>query len=258
MNHHFANAGDVMKHLALVRVVELMRPVRYLESHAGAFDYPLAEREGLLPDGVWDFLSAAPGVRTLDQSEYVALLKACAGTPSVPGIYPGSARCAWEILGGRTKYLLNDTDSEALISVGHALEPRGARTVLSREDGIDMVVDEGRAGDLVLIDPFDPETRSPKHGLSAANACDRLIERGASVLFWRALNASGHTSRVRQTDLCVRLRFAERTGSMDGCELILGNVTPDLAAEVGRLAVAHGSILTNGRITIEVGSKPGQ
>ncbi len=258
VNHHFANAGDVMKHLALMRAVEIMRPERYLESHAGGFDYPLAEREGPLPDGVWDFMSAASTVRTLRESRYATLLNSIAGTPSTPGTYPGSTRCVWEILGADTEYLLNDTDSEALGSVGYALESRGARAALSWEDGIDMVIDEARAGDLILIDPFDTESPSPKHGLGAAAAFDRLVERGASVLFWRALNASGHTSRVRAADLCVGLRFAERTGSMDGCELILGNVTPDLAAEVGRLAVAHGSILTNGRITIEAGAKPEQ
>ncbi len=137
-------------------------------------------------------------------------------------------------------------------------EYRGARAVLSWEDGIDMVIDEARAGDLILIDPFDTESPSPKHGLGAAAAFDRLVEHGASVLFWRALNASGHTSRVRAADLCVRLRFAERTGSMDGCELIFGNASSDLVVEVGRLAIAHGTVLTSGRITIEVGSKPGR
>ncbi len=75
MNHHFANIGDVMKHLVLMRVVDLMRPERYLESHAGGFDYPLAARSSPLPDGVWDFLSAAPMVRALDESDYAALLR---------------------------------------------------------------------------------------------------------------------------------------------------------------------------------------
>jgi len=258
MNHHFANAGDVMKHLALVCAVELMRPERYLESHAGGFDYPLAEREGPLPDGVWDFMSAASTVRTLRESRYATLLNSIAGSPSTPGTYPGSTRCVWEILGADTEYLLNDTDSEALGSVGCALESRGARAVLSWEAGIDMVIDEARAGDLILIDPFDTESPSPKHGLGAAAAFDRLVERRASVLLWRALNDSDDSSRVRESDLCIRLRFDERTGSMDRCELIFGNVSSALVAEVGRLAIAHGTVLTSGRITIDVGSKPGR
>ncbi len=258
MNHHHANVGDVMKHLALMCAVENMRPERYLESHAGGFDYPLAEREGPLPDGVWDFMSAASTVRTLRESRYATLLETIAGTPSTPGTYPGSTRCVWEILGPGTTYLLNDTDTEALISVGYALESRGVRAVLSWEDGIDMVLDEARAGDLVLIDPFDPESPSPKHGLSAATAFYRLVERGASVLFWRAFNGPDHAPGALASDLCVGLQFSERTGSMDGCEIILGNIPPDVAAEVGRLAVAHGAVLTSGRIHIAAASRPAQ
>ncbi len=121
-----------------------------------------------------------------------------------------------------------------------------------------MVVDEAKVGDLVLIDPFDPKAVSPKNGLTAAGAADRLVERGACVLFWRALNAASPSSPVHNFDLCIQLQFKERTGSMDGCDLILGNVSSDLVADVGRLAVAHGTVLTNGRVTVEVGSGPRQ
>ncbi len=241
-----------MKHLALMRVVDLMRPERYLESHAGGFDYPLAERSGPLPDGVWDFLSAAPMIRALDESDYAALLRATAGTPAAPGTYPGSTRCVWETCGADVEYRLNDVDSEALGSIGRAFGSRGARVVLSSGDGIDMVLDEARAGDLVLIDPFDPEELSPKHGLSAVRAFEQLIDLGVSVLLWRALDGAPELGRpVRAFDLRVTVQFDEATGSMDGCEFIAGNVPPDVAAEIGRLAIAHGAVLTNGQIRLE-------
>ena len=251
MNHHFANAGDVMKHLALMRVVELVRPVRYLEAHSGAFDYPLKERGGSLPDGVWDFIEHAPAVRALDDSSYLRLLREAAGTPESPGIYPGSLRCVWELLGASAVYCANDTDTEALASVGFALTSRRAQGELSGGDGIDMVIDEAKAGDLVLIDPFDPEAKSPGHRLSAREAFDALVKRGVVVVLWRALHGQpDEAPPVVASDLSVVLVFEEPTGSMAGCELLFGNIGPDVAAEVARLAVAHGAVLRNGRSRI--------
>lgn len=257
MNHHFANAGDVMKHLALMRVVELVRPGRYLESHSGAFDYPLAEREDPIPDGVWSFLAGAPSVRALQDSAYRQLLGGIAGSPTAPGVYPGSLRCAWELLGLSAEYRANDTDNEALASLNLALDRRGARTQLSSSDGIDMVIDGAEAGDFVLIDPFDPEVASPEHGLSARDAFDALVGRGVVVVLWRALHGCPEDAPpVTASDLTVSLRFEEHTGSMDGCELVFGNIGPDVAADVARLAVAHGAILCNGRIHVAAAHRP--
>lgn len=257
MNHHFANAGDVMKHLALMRVVDLMRPRRYLEAHAGGFDYPLMDREGPLPDGVWDFLAAAPAVGTLADSAYLGLLQRVAGTPASPGIYPGSMRCVAELLGPSAVYLANDTDPAALLSLRQALDSRGVQAAFSARDGLDAVIDEAAAGDLVLLDPFDPDATSPAHGLSAVEAFDVLVERGVAVLLWRATHGEGPgTAAIAASDLTVCLRFDERTGSMDGCDLILGNVGADVAAEVARLAVAHGAILNNGRLHLAGARRP--
>ncbi len=257
MNHHFANAGDVMKHLALMSVAAHLRPRRYLESHAGAFDYALRDREGPLPDGVWDFAEKAPAVLALAASEYGRLIGALVGSPNAPGTYPGSLRCVWEVLGTSAEYHANDTDTEAVASLAFELEARATRGVLAWADGIDMVIDEARPADLVLIDPFDPGARSTRHGLTAAQAFDALVDRGATVLLWRALDLStGEPDDVAQSDLSIRLVFHEATGSMDGCELLAGNLPPDAAAEIAALATAHGAILTNGRVTIGARSAP--
>ena len=257
MNHHFANAGDVMKHLALMSVAAHLRPRRYLESHAGAFDYALRDREGPLPDGVWDFAEKAPSVLALAVSEYGRLIGSLAGSPDAPGTYPGSLRCVWEVLGPSAEYYANDTDTEAVASLAFEFEARATRGVLAWGDGIDMVIDEARPADLVLIDPFDPGAQSPHHELTPAQAFDALVDRGTTVLFWRALDLStGDPDEVGQPDLSTRLLFDEATGSMDGCELLAGNLPPDAAAEVAALATAHGAILTNSRITISARSAP--
>ena len=252
MNHHFANAGDVMKHLALMRVVELVRPGRYLESHSGAFDYPLAEREGPLPDGVWDFLADAHRVAALEQTAYMRLLQDIVGTPDRPGTYPGSLRCVWEVLGTSVEYRANDTDIEALDSAGVALKARGAQATLSRGDGIDMVLDQAKGDDLVVIDPFDPGAKSPEHGRSALEAFDALVARDVAVILWRALHSQDRPMPAAvASDVTVTLEFAAPTGSMDGCELLLGNIGADVASEVARIAVAHGATLRNGHVSVE-------
>lgn len=255
MNHHFGNVGDVMKHLALVHVAGALRPARYLESHAGAFDYALSTRGEPLPDGVWDFLSAASSVRALDESGYAAILRPAAGSPPQPGVYPGSVRFVWEALGSTPDYVLNDTDAKSADDIAQALGARRATPRLSRCDGIDMVLDEAAPGDLVLIDPFEPDVMSPVHRATAIDAFANLVRRGVTVILWRALHGDiASVDVVHPSELTVRLRLAERTGSMDGCELVLGNVGPDIAADVARLATAHGSILANGEIHIDVGA----
>ena len=257
MNHHHANVGDVMKHLALICVAKDMRPARYLEAHAGGFDYAMAGREGALPDGVWDFLRAAETIGILDQSGFARLLRDIAGSEDEPGIYPGSVRCVWETLGPNATYLLNDTDTEALTSVGYALETRGAEAVLARDDGIDWVLDTARAGDLVLIDPFNPSVPSPGHHTAAYDAFSRLVERGVIALLWAAQPTDEDpASGVGGWGLRVHLRLDSPSSGMEGCAMFFGNVPVETQARVAQLAVAHGAVLTNGSVTVDAKPQP--
>ena len=255
MNHHFGNVGDVMKHLALVCVAERVHAARYLESHAGAFDYSLADRDGRLPGGVWDFIAAAPSVGALTQSGYGALLGRISGTHAAPGVYPGSARCVWEVRDNDVEYVVNDVDTEALESLRAELTSRGASAFLSSDDGLDMVVTEARAGDLVLIDPFRPEQRSPAHGVNTLEAAQIAAGRGAMVLVWRPLHRKDTAAAAAPwAGLRIALEFLEPTGSMDGCDLTLANLPVDTAAEVARLSTALSGVLKNTRLSISAPS----
>ena len=64
-NVHYAQIGDVWKHLPLAEVLGIEVPRRYLESHAGSASYPLtpsAERSY----GVLHFVSEAECSPVLD------------------------------------------------------------------------------------------------------------------------------------------------------------------------------------------------
>ena len=73
-NVHYAEIGDVWKHLLLAEVFGIDGPRRYLESHAGSSSYPLihsAQRSY----GVLRFVSEAVRSPLLDGCAYRRLLK---------------------------------------------------------------------------------------------------------------------------------------------------------------------------------------
>src|SRR2546422_7597359 len=49
MNHHFAELGDVWKHLPLAEVLRVNPPRLYWETHAGSASYLLTESAATLP-----------------------------------------------------------------------------------------------------------------------------------------------------------------------------------------------------------------
>jgi hypothetical protein len=72
-NVHYAEIGDVWKHLPLAEVLQIEAPRRYLESHAGSSSYPLTpslERNY----GALRFASEAERSPVLDGCAYRRLL----------------------------------------------------------------------------------------------------------------------------------------------------------------------------------------
>jgi 23S rRNA A2030 N6-methylase RlmJ len=66
-NRHFGKLADVWKHAALAEVLELERPRRYAETHAGSAAYPIVhdtEREF----GILRFLQVAANFEVLARS----------------------------------------------------------------------------------------------------------------------------------------------------------------------------------------------
>ena len=243
MNHHFGNVGDVLKHLVLMHIADATTPSRYLETHAGCFHYALAERSGPIPGGVWDFLNGASANELLAESSYGQLLGEIAGTPNRPGVYPGSMRCVWEACGKGCEYVASDLDPAARESLKSELSQRAARFHVGNGDGVDMVLESAKRGDLVLIDPFTSESASPKYRASADHAFALLAERGAAVLMWRAFRQPAQLTTPPGASTQARVDLLVPTGSMDGFEVVISNVPDATIDQAVLLATAYGAVL---------------
>ena len=99
MNNHFAELGDVWKHLPLAEILRMDPPRAYWETHAGSASYPLTESPSRL-HGALRFLSLAPYDPDLRSCAYLAALT------HEPGVYPGSATLAMRSLGDECKLSL--------------------------------------------------------------------------------------------------------------------------------------------------------
>lgn len=113
MNQHFANLGDVWKHLVLAELLRLHPPKHYWETHAGSVSYSLTE-SATRNHGAVRFLAQAPSDSDLRNTTYLNVLR------SMPGSYPGSPLLAISILGNRANYVLCDLDPQSVASLRHA------------------------------------------------------------------------------------------------------------------------------------------
>ena len=67
-NPHFANLGDVWKHLLLTEVISWLQPGHYVETHAGSALYALAD-DLIALTGDGGIVLTARGRRRLEESE---------------------------------------------------------------------------------------------------------------------------------------------------------------------------------------------
>jgi len=110
MNNHFAELGDVWKHLPLAEILRINPPRQYWETHAGSASYALTESPSRL-HGALRFLSCAPCDPDLRDCAYLRDLR------SSPGVYPGSPALALQALGQSAIYLFCDVDPESAASL---------------------------------------------------------------------------------------------------------------------------------------------
>jgi 23S rRNA A2030 N6-methylase RlmJ len=164
-NPHFANLGDVWKHLLLTELISQLRPDRYVETHAGSAIYRLVDdvERGL---GADMFLSASAEIDPLRGSPYRRLIVefARAAEPS----YPGSPLLAMMLLGRASRYDFCDTDPVS------AADLRTARGDIGLRDNVRVILGDGLAeatallqahaigtASLVHVDPFDFHAAGP-------------------------------------------------------------------------------------------------
>lgn len=156
---HAGNHADVLKHLVLVRALQLMqkkpKPLCYLDTHAGGGAYSLTSAQA---DKTAEFRAGIG--RLWDESEvpapvtaYLEQVRHFSGAQLTR--YPGSPQLASQLLGATDRILLHDLHRTELRSL-ERLFGRDRRVRIREEDGfaagVSNMPPRERRG-LMLIDP---------------------------------------------------------------------------------------------------------
>lgn len=249
MNNHFAELGDVWKHLPLAEILRINPPRQYWETHAGSASYALTESPSRL-HGALRFLSCAPGDPDLSDCAYLRALR------SSPGVYPGSPALALQALGQSAAYLFCDVDSESAAALRTATAGFAARVI--EGDGVSAIYREGQLARvdpgtvLVHIDPFDPYERVTSQSKTPVELAAWLVPAGYRLFYWYGYDsverrgwAHKEISRlVPGVDLWCGdalmpacLVYPGTTGAW-GCGVVLANATSSEARACERLGRA--------------------
>jgi hypothetical protein len=267
-NRHFANFGDVWKHLPLAEVLRLRPAAQYWETHAGSPTYPLTS-SATRNHGAIRFRSLAPTDPGLIGSSYLEALLAD------PSTYPGSPALAMRALGTKARYLFCDLDpdtAQSLRAAGRSLsmkveEADGISTILHEAD-----VSVANPSDvLVHIDPYDPFERMTPDSLTPIELAGRLAERGYRVFFWYGYESMTERGWARETisrmspntslwcgDMIIPSPFVfPDRGGVWGCGVVLAKMTKTEAEICHRLGTALERISTGDVFVGNDPSRPG-
>jgi hypothetical protein len=249
MNNHFAELGDVWKHLPLAEILRMTPPRQYWETHAGSASYALIESPSRL-HGALRFLSCAPRDLDLRGCAYLQALR------SSPGVYPGSPGLALQALGQSATYLFCDIDPESAVALRAASDSFAARVI--EGDGVSAIYREAQlsrvdpGGVLVHIDPFDPYERVTSQSQTPVELAAWLARAGYRLFYWYGYDcaerrgwAHGEISRLvpgvnlwcGEVLMPACLVYPGRTGAW-GCGVVSANMTSSEAHACERLGCA--------------------
>ena len=226
-----------MKHAILLALIAAMRrPVRVVETHAGAGLYDLqgdvARRTGEAEAGVGRLMTAG------DLPASLSMLRQAVQRENGDGalrFYPGSPVLALGAMGAGDSYVgceLRPDDFETLRAL--AAKRTGKATARAvQSDGYELLGGALRGGELVLIDP--PFERGDDYD-RAAEAVGLCIARKASMAIWTPLKdmetLDGLVRQVEALGLArlslaeVRLRPLRNPMAMNGCAMLLVDAPP--------------------------------
>ena len=254
-NPHFANLGDVWKHLLLTEVISSLQPGHYVETHAGSASYRLVDdvERGL---GAGMFLRASAEIEPLRSSPYRRhILESARGAePS----YPGSPLLAMMLLGRACRYVLCDTDPASVADL------RAARERLGLRDKVRVIHGDGLAevaallqahaigaASLVHLDPFDFGAAGPGV-VSALELVTCLAAAGIPTFAWYGLTtpSAAHelfhqvtiaapAAQAWSAELRVGGRRANAAGIGPGCGVLFAAADLAAAGSMRRAADAY-------------------
>ena len=254
-NPHFANLGDVWKHLLLTEVISSLRPGHYVETHAGSASYRLVDdaERGL---GAGMFLRASAEIEPLRSSPYRRhILESARGAePS----YPGSPLLAMMLLGRACRYVFCDTDPASVADLRAARERLGLRDKVRviHGDGLAEVAALLRAhaigaASLVHLDPFDFGADGPGV-VSALELVTCLAAAGIPTFAWYGLTtpSAAHelfhqvtiaapAARAWCAELRVSGQRANAAGIGPGCGVLFAAADLAAASSMRRAADAY-------------------
>ena len=233
-NTHPANLGDVFKHLFLCEALQ-SQPVAYIDSHAGALQYELADVPDPGAGGIWDFAQMAAADDVLGDSLYARIALPRAGTPDDPGTYLGSVGLADLILAPTTSIIAVDTNDGTAdeLEAAFTSSARTVQVMRAPVEGQDAVANRTEPGFLALIDPFDVQEES-RRGLSSVGAFRDAALRGATTFMWYPLVerdedtpwVAGVLGNAGIQPLQLEIRYPEKAAGLWGCGLVAVGVAP--------------------------------
>jgi len=177
---HAGNAGDVLKHVALIALLEAMlrdaAPLAYVETHAGDGLYPLGSA-GEWGDGILRVFGARDGLL----GRYAGIVRA-ASPPGAerPQAAPGSPLIARALLRPMDRMLLHEIDPRSAGLLRRALPDAEVR----QADGLAALAEAARGRVAVLI---DPPYASKQEWTDAARALEEIP--GVPSLLWYPVKA---------------------------------------------------------------------
>ncbi len=254
-NPHFANLGDVWKHLLLTEIISWLRPGQYVETHAGSASYRLTD-DGERGLGAEIFLSASAETEPLRSSPYRRHILDLArrAEPS----YPGSPLLAMMLLGPACRYAFYDTDPASVADLQAARERLGLRdkAVVICGDGLAettalLQAHALGADSLVHVDPFDFRMARPGV-VSALELVTRLAAARIPTFAWYGLTEPSAThelfhevttaapaARAWSAELRVGGRRANTAGIGPGCGVLFTAADMAPAVPMWRAADAY-------------------
>ncbi|MDF5732029.1 MAG: 23S rRNA (adenine(2030)-N(6))-methyltransferase RlmJ [Rhizonema sp. PD38] len=195
-NRHYAEIGDLWKHLPLAEILSLEQPRLYCETHAGSAQYHLThswERDY----GFFQFFAEAKKFPALQVSQYLNVLRTCQGEDENLSIYPGSPQIAMRLRGNEANYAFCDLDDESLDNiknVAQRLQIPATAVQCFQADGIDAIAQfvsqshEHASEILVHIDPYRP-LEIARNNLNSIDLFYELSKIGVKTILWYGYDA---------------------------------------------------------------------
>lgn len=263
-NKHFANIGDVWKHLPLADILKIEQPARFWESHAGSAEYPLThapERD----HGVFYFFERAFNSAPLKCSAYLSILKEGLRNGELIS-YPGSPFIAMKLLRDhKTKFVFCDVDPNSLTNIrvaANVLDISLENVTTIHGDGIDYLdracheLSASEGPDVFAhIDPYLPFDSTNSGGLNAVDLFCALTKRNIKTMLWygydstearaslfgglaKAVNANGlqREQNLWCGDILIDSHTLARLPGLTGCGVVGGNLSRasiDICRELG-------------------------